>query len=169
MGNHSKMSSAGGAAYHQAGRPHIERPKRDGAWVLYTKLKAVFFIGLGVFGAMKLEVIRVILDHPDIDRVVLGLGFSGWAAFAAIGLYVTQLSGLKNEREWAKHYPSAIPTATASAVAGFFLIVAGLWPYYKGWSLLMLGYFCFCSLECLSLLGWVPATSLSASSLEVTQ
>ena len=30
----------------------------------------VFFIGLGVFGAMKLEVIRVILDHPDIDRCV---------------------------------------------------------------------------------------------------
>eukprot|EP00658_Telonema_sp_P-2_P019357 TRINITY_DN17637_c0_g1_i1.p2 TRINITY_DN17637_c0_g1~~TRINITY_DN17637_c0_g1_i1.p2 ORF type:complete len:106 (+),score=14.78 TRINITY_DN17637_c0_g1_i1:210-527(+) len=101
---------------------------------------------------VKSDLIRVTLDEPAVDRLVLGLGFACWGAFVGIGVYMTQLSGLKSTSDWEREYPSAIPTATASAVAGFFLIVAGLWPYFKFWSVLMLGYFCFCGLEALSLL-----------------
>eukprot|EP00656_Telonema_subtile_P004926 TRINITY_DN12248_c0_g1_i1.p1 TRINITY_DN12248_c0_g1~~TRINITY_DN12248_c0_g1_i1.p1 ORF type:complete len:177 (-),score=21.64 TRINITY_DN12248_c0_g1_i1:280-810(-) len=132
-------------------KPRPERERESTAATVYRKSKAAVVVGLGVFMIFKAELIRVILDEPSVDRVVLGLGFMGWGAFAAIGLYMTQLSGLKSPRDWEKQYPSAIPTATACAVAGFFLIVAGLWPYYKFWSLFMLLCFCFCCLEFLSL------------------
>ncbi len=67
----------------------------------------MFFIGLGVYMTLKMEGIRVILDEPVIVRsgsgglvrvnrglggsVVLGLGSTGWALFAGIGVYITQV------------------------------------------------------------------------------
>merc|ERR1719231_635568 len=89
----------------------------------YRRLKGVFWAFCGLAVIQKVELIRVVLDEPAVDRLVFGSGVAAWLAFAAIGFYLTQLAGLKNEHQWKAHYPNAIPIAAACGVIGFFLIV----------------------------------------------
>jgi len=87
-----------------------------------------------------------------VDRLVFGTGVAAWVAWAAIGFYLTNLSGLKTERQWKTQLPNLIPIATACGVMGFFLIIAGLWGHYKGWAFCILIFLIFCGLEFLSAL-----------------
>ncbi|KAJ4461238.1 hypothetical protein PAPYR_2268 [Paratrimastix pyriformis] len=102
---------------------------------------------LGVLVLYYSNFIPVVRQHPLINHTFMNIGFLLLSIFVAMGAFVVIRTGYIHKipfTEWPKVHSVLVPLSTVFVLVSLIWFVAGLWPVFTFWSLLIVGLWVSC-------------------------